>query len=252
MKMNTTLKRSLISLPVALGLGFTALTPASAQWSPISIDEQKVVNAELPRITYNNFDPYKANVTLKLQYESGGPTPGSAKQEDNIKAVPYNQNFSITIRGNSYQLKNIHWHVKSEHSLSVLIPNQSAMEQHMVFADSAGRSVVLASMMQIGSSQAATTVGNIVNAMPATTVATSYVYSVNLGSLLTQIGDRYDYNGSFTTYPHTENVQWIVFESPMRVSQATVDRFSSLLPNGSNNAPLNPVSPSTPIYHGKA
>ncbi|MBQ1442984.1 MAG: carbonic anhydrase family protein [Renibacterium sp.] len=252
MKMNTSIKRGALSLPIVLGLVFTALTPASAQWSPITIDEQKVVNTEVPAITYNNFDPYRANVTLKLQYESGGPTPGSEKQEDNIKAVPYNQNFSITMQGKPYQLKNIHWHVKSEHSLSVLNPSQSAMEQHMVFADAAGKSVVLASMMQIGNSQAATTVGNIVSAMPTAKVGTSYVYSVNLGSLLTQIGDRYDYTGSFTTYPHTENVQWIVFESPMKVSQATVDRLASLLPNGSNNAPLNPVSPSTTIYHGKA
>lgn len=247
MKMNTNIKRTFVSLLVALGMLFSGLAPAMAsQRSPISISESKVVQANLPAITFNNIDPYLNNSAFTLNY-----VRGVTKEEDNIQAIPANPSIGATVQGVFYKLQNMHWHVPSEHTLSVLSPQRSPMEQHMVFASAQGKTMVLASMLQVGASQTSATLSRIVDAMPIASQGVSGIGYVQLGALLNTTGDRYNYTGSLTTSPYTGNVQWVVYESPLKVSQSTIDKLASLLPLGNNSAPTNPVEPSTTIYHGK-
>jgi len=61
-------------------------------------------------------------------------------------------------------------------------------------------------------------------------------------------GDFYSYEGGFTTpdVGCAPVVKWLVFTSPMDMSQAQVNAFRALVPSPGNNRPIQAVSP--PIY----
>eukprot|EP00929_Paragymnodinium_shiwhaense_P012612 TRINITY_DN119_c0_g1_i2.p1 TRINITY_DN119_c0_g1~~TRINITY_DN119_c0_g1_i2.p1 ORF type:complete len:353 (+),score=53.22 TRINITY_DN119_c0_g1_i2:418-1476(+) len=82
----------------------------------------------------------------------------------------------------------------------------------------------------------------------------SYVFPVLAGSSSTEIRNIrlddeltpaaalgfYAYEGSLTTPPCTETVQWIVFKNHLTVGQPQVDEFHKLFPHPENNRPLQP------------
>jgi len=59
-------------------------------------------------------------------------------------------------------------------------------------------------------------------------------------SLLPVSTNYFNYNGSLTTPPCSEIVEWIVMETPLEASQAQLDAFSSILHN--NFRPVQPIS----------
>lgn len=174
------------------------------------------------------------------------------EREARLSATPYyNAGYSISVQGVCYKLDNIHWHTKAEHVLNAVSLSRPPMEQHMVFKGPGYRTIVLASMMSIGKSQMASTVGRLIGS-GNTSGYPSYVYNVNLGSLINPVVDRYQYVGSSTTWPHSNNVTWIVSKSPMLVSQTTVNQDQSMLPLGVDNKPLNLRDFNVPIFHSKS
>ncbi|MDN5667694.1 MAG: carbonic anhydrase family protein [Renibacterium salmoninarum] len=251
--MKLSIKRVAATVAVSTGLLFISTAPAFAQYSPITIDERDTQLTQLAPIIYNNFSTTGKNIPMTVTYSSGSPEAGQeGPSEAGVRAVPYyNTNYSITMQGITYKLDNVHWHTKSEHILTTVSPSKLPMEQHMVFKGPGYRDVVLSSLMEIGNSQTATNVEKIISAASTSSSAPTYAYNVNLNSLINPSTDRYQYTGSATTWPHSNNVTWIISKSPLRVQQSTVDKYQSMLPLGDDGKPVNSRDFTTPIFHSK-
>ena len=248
MKFNV--KRLVISSLVVAGLAFAGMSPAAAQSSPIRIEDSKAIPANLPKISYNGVDLYKANVSLTLTYKYGGGSPGADKSEDTIEAKPTTAGISISMDSVVYSLDNITWRTPAEHSLSIFDKENPLLVQQMQFRGPDGKLVVFSTTFLAGKSQSSVTLANIFNNMPVPGASPTTLYNVSLGSLLVTEGLRYDYVGSLTSSPQAQNVKWVVFKKSLKVDPSTVEKFQSLLPYGANGAALEKQLPSTVVYTG--
>lgn len=132
--------------------------------------------------------------------------------------------------GPKYGLKQFHFHHPSEHKLD---GGAFPLEAHFVHANAnaAGdRLTVVGVFFKLG--PANPLIGDIWANMPKTPGskdAPSVTVDPNL--LLPGNPARYHYEGSLTTPPCTENVEWHVFRDAVTASEAQFNEFASLFPN---------------------
>jgi carbonic anhydrase len=63
---------------------------------------------------------------------------------------------------------------------------------------------------------------------------TKLVRGFDLTTLLTEDLGSFRYQGSLTTPPFTEGVQWVVLDETLEVSQGQVEAFLDLFPDGNS------------------
>eukprot|EP01038_Epipyxis_sp_PR26KG_P005530 gene5530-7646_t len=136
-------------------------------------------------------------------------------------------NFNLTFRGIHYTLHQLHFHSPSEH---LLFGQQSDAEVHLVHRT---QSKVENSVLVIGirfevdasvqnnsllNSLWIQGTDNIIHGLPVH-VDSSYVAINPYDELIPQTNQAYyNYNGSFTTPPCSEIVEWVVFEEILIIS----------------------------------
>ncbi len=124
-----------------------------------------------------------------------------------------------------YELVQFHFHTPSEHEID---GESVACEVHFVHKDAHGRFAVLA--VFIDESDASRGPRNLEQA-------------VAMKSLLPASTTHYAYDGSLTTPPYTEGVQWIVLTDRVSFHSDWVDAFRDRY--GANNRPIQPLSDRT-------
>lgn len=128
---------------------------------------------------------------------------------------------SITYGGRRYELKEFHFHTPSEH---VIGGEHAAAEVHFVNEDADGRIVVVA--LFVDESDVALGPRRVDQAMP-------------MKNLLPESIVHYAYDGSLTTSPYTEGVQWIVFSDRATLNPDWVTAFRDQY--GANNRDVQPL-----------
>jgi carbonic anhydrase len=132
---------------------------------------------------------------------------------------------ALKFSGRNYELTQFHFHHPSEH---LIRSERFAMEAHFVHAD--GNDVaVIGVFMTPGRSNA--TFNRIVSTMPTSEgppPPADPTIDPNL-FLPTQRG-YYRYEGSLTTPPCSETVDWLVFSEAVEVAQTDIERFARLYP----------------------
>ena len=63
--------------------------------------------------------------------------------------------------------------------------------------------------------------------------------NISIRELLPTDTHHFTYNGSLTTPPCTEGIQWIVLKEPMHVAQQDINRFVGII--GHNARPIQPL-----------
>lgn len=196
-----------------------ALCATGKNQSPIDITN--TLDADTPTITVN----YVANGNEVLH-------------NGHTIQVNFAAGSSITLRGNTYQLKQFHFHTPSEN----LIDGKSyPLEGHLVHADDKGNLAVIGVMFNVGEVNPVLTAAwqNMPNkADTKNTIATP----VNALGLLPNNQDYYRFNGSLTTPPCSEGVTWIVMKDAMTASQAQINQFVGAMGHTANNRPVQPVN----------
>jgi len=141
------------------------------------------------------------------------------------------------LRGNTYQLKQFHFHSPSEN----LIDGKSyPLEGHLVHSDDKGNLAVIGVMFNVGEANPVLSAAWAV--MPEKADGKNPLSApVNAAGLLPSDQDYYRFNGSLTTPPCSEGVTWIVMKQAMTASQAQIDQFSKLMGHP-NNRPVQPVN----------
>lgn len=120
------------------------------------------------------------------------------------------------------------------------------MEAHLVHADEQGNLAVVAVMMTEGEANEA--LQTAWEAIPMEAGEQHELASlVSAEAMLPADREYYRFNGSLTTPPCTEGVQWLVMKSPVSVSQQQLQAFDDAMHHHPNNRPVQPVNARTVI-----
>lgn len=138
-----------------------------------------------------------------------------------------------TLGGREYHLKSAHFHSPSEHTID---GKGFAAELHLVHADSSENLAVVGLLFELG--DASPVAQSILDAAPP--LGESSDARIPLPATLPPDLSYYRYDGSKTTPPCDEPVDWYVLRQSMTISQDQVDGLLSLS-SGPNNRPTQPI-----------
>ena len=140
----------------------------------------------------------------------------------------------LWIKGDRYELKQFHFHSPSEH----LVNGESLpMEVHLVHQNEDGDYAVIGLLFAEGARN------EILDQMPSFRLERGEDPSggepADINALIHDRRDYFLYNGSLTTPPCTEGVQWAVFKQPIAVAPEQIQHYHDLL-GFDNNRPIQP------------
>lgn len=239
----------LLTLALLAVFSLSALTPmrraaaqataptAGSEQTPIDIrDEDLTYDENLPALGFS----YETKVNLKVI------NTGSPGEFATVRAVvPDESTSELVISNVHYKLRQFHWHTPSEHELN---GEEFPMEMHLVHTytaeDGTQKFTVVGVWIKAGKENKE--LKKLFNALPAQPSQEVTASKFNLTRLLPESLESYRYDGSLTTPdPSTgifnEGVKWIVLAEPIEMSQAQIDAFKQLFPEGNSREvqPLN-------------
>ena len=179
-----------------------------SQQSPINI--AKFLQEDLPNLSF--------------QYK---PSPLEVENNGHTIQVNYAPASGFSTGDKSYNLSYIDFHTPSEHYLDGA---PYPMEAHLVHKALDGSIAHIAVMMKVGEHNPLVE-GIWLNA-PIETGATKTPSGVEISAadLLPVSKAYYKYEGSLTTPPCTEGVQWYVMKDPIEISEQQLKAFQALFP----------------------
>ncbi|WP_162052231.1 carbonic anhydrase [Pontibacter pamirensis] len=189
--------------------------------SPVNINTQEVIEAELSDIQY--------------EYE---PFPMKIVDNGHTVQVYGTENSFITVEGKRYQFMQFHFHYPSEHTID---GERYPLEMHLVHQEEGtGNLAVLAVFIEEGTTDNPflEKVFTQIPAQKEEEVQTEV--QLMLSDYIPPSQIHYTYIGSLTTPPCTVGVDWLVFREPIQASEEQIARFSALYAN--NARPVQPLN----------
>lgn len=228
-------RRALLQGAAAIA-GLTALSSSAAasatsagapHQSPIRITHGDTQPAHLPALHVHY--PHDATVTMKYIREDADQPDGCTVRgdEETVRAELPPGVGSLEMDGVTYGLVQFHWHTPSEHLLSA---RDYPIEMHFVHQDDAGHTLVVGVWVRPGPTNP--TLGHLYDHLVSECTAADRVGHIDVGALLPRRHTSYRYDGSLTTAPYTEGVQWVMLTDPITASPWQIDRFRSMFPTG--------------------
>lgn len=133
---------------------------------------------------------------------------------------------TLKVGDRSFTLTQFHFHHPSEHLVN---GKAFAMEAHFVHAAEEGGLAVLGVLMTPGRSNAV--FGKIISTMPlAEGPPIPADQAIDPNGLLPAARAYYRYEGSLTTPPCSETVNWLVLSQTIEVAETDIGRFAKLYP----------------------
>jgi carbonic anhydrase len=172
-----------------------------------------------------NYEMAKGPMQLKIHYADSTHIHDVV---NNGHSIQYNfeKGDYITIENERYDLKQFHFHEPAEHLIEGI---RYPMVLHLVHLSSAGKYTVIAVMAKEGKgSEPFDFLEKYLPVNVDDTVAIDLAFDMNLN--LPKVKSYFAYNGSLTTPPCTENVQWFIFKEPITVSLEQVEALRKLMP----------------------
>ena len=192
--------------------------------------EQSPINIELSEAETN-----KTIEEVNIQYE---PTTFSVINNGHtIQANTASVTNKIILDETEYQLVQFHFHTPSEHRFN---GQPYEMELHLVHQNESGELAVLGLMIQEGNMNEYLQPVWAALQEEITEEDISLSEPVQLQTLLPKDQTFLHYNGSLTTPPCTEEVEWIILEQPIELSQEQIQVFQQIFPD--NHRPIQPLN----------
>ena len=138
---------------------------------------------------------------------------------------------TMTVGGKTYRLLQFHVHQPAEHLLD---GRRFPLEIHFVHAGPDGILGVLGVFAETGEASAP-----LQAVLDGLTSPTGDRPELDPNGFLPEKRDFFRYEGSLTTPPCSETVDWVVLNDPITVSQAQVDAFERIHPG--NTRPVQPL-----------
>lgn len=195
---------------------FEACARGAAQ-SPVDI--RKTVREALPE--------------LDFQYAPGAPTLVNNGHTVQVNMPPGSK---LVVGGKAMELLQFHFHTPSEEAIG---GKRAAMVAHFVHKDEEGRLGVVATLIQPGKTNAAW--APIFAHLPRTgEQVTVDGLTLDASALLPAKKGYYSFDGSLTTPPCSEGVQWMVLKEPVKLGVQQIKAFRQLY--NANARPLQPLN----------
>lgn len=192
--------------------------------SPVNIEVTKATDKDLPALNLN----YLASKAVVV---NNGHT---------IQTNLTDENSTLTIDGKTYTLKQFHFHAPSENTIN---SKSFPLEGHFVHIAKDGSIAVVAVLYEIGDANAE--LAPVWAKMPTAAGEEAKLKDTfNPATLVSPKQSYYNFEGSLTTPPCTEGVDWIVLKAYGHVSQDQVDQFSKAV-GVKNNRPVQPLNERT-------
>lgn len=180
-----------------------AVCSAGSQQSPVNITD--AIEADLPVI------------------EVGWDTGGTMVNNGHTIQINVPEGGFMKRGGRTYDLLQYHFHSPSEHLVN---GTAHAMELHFVHRDAAtGKLGVLGVFLEPGAGNAA--FASLASAFPAEVGGEASV-TVDPTDLLPPSREYWTYEGSLTTPPCSEIVDWMVLKQPLEVAAGDIDTYRTL------------------------
>lgn len=142
----------------------------------------------------------------------------------------------LELDGQYYELLQFHMHAPGEHTID---GREFQAEMHFVHRGVEGDIAVVAVMVKKGTKNEA--YAAVMQLLPAEEDLEIEIEDpADIGTLLPEARTAYRYEGSLTTPPCTEGVQWVVMTEPVGLSIAQLEPFLEILEG--NNRPLQPLN----------
>ena len=151
----------------------------------------------------------------------------SVKNNGHTIQVNFEPGSVLSVGGTSYKLMHGHFHTPSEHYLDGA---PYPMELHFVHQADDGTLGVVGVMMKAGEHNPV--IEGIWQNAPIQSGGEKTIESVQISAadLLPASKEYYKYEGSLTTPPCTEGVQWHVLKDPIEISELQLKAFQALFP----------------------
>lgn len=168
--------------------------------------------------------PIKARLpALKIDWRKGADSIVNNGHTIQINTAP---GSTLKLGPDSFTLLQFHFHHPSEHTVA---GKRYPMEAHFVHRNAAGGLAVIGALMTAGKSNAV--FKKIVATMPAHQGApVKAAAGIDPNKLLPANRAYYRYEGSLTTPPCSEVVNWLLLRAPTEVAKADIDAFAKLYP----------------------
>lgn len=132
---------------------------------------------------------------------------------------------TLATGGQKFTLTQFHFHTPSEHAVD---GRRTAMEAHFVHTQPSGRIAVVGVLMVAGRRLPA--FADIMRAAPREEGQTRLRAALDPNTFLPLTRGLYRYEGSLTTPPCSEVVDWYVLDMPIQVAATDIDAFRSRFP----------------------
>ena len=137
--------------------------------------------------------------------------------------------------GHAYQLTSAHFHTPSEHHIDGV---SYVAELHLVHTDDRGNVAVVGQLFELGS--ASSLVQAILDSVPEMSDGIVEGSGIAAQGFLPRHSSHFRYDGSLTTPPCDEPVDWYVSHRPRTIAAIQVSTLEQLH-GGPNNRPIQPI-----------
>lgn len=191
--------------------------------SPIDIVTKNTVKTSLPEIGFNH-EAFPIKVvdnghTVQINASKGG----------------------ITYNGETYALRQFHFHADSEHTIDGA---KKPMEVHFVHQHPTNNTLVVLGVMVRGGGAENAEFAKYLKAFPTQKNAEqTLTETINPTAMFPTSKKYYNYTGSLTTPPCSQGLNWVVFKDELTVSDAQIEAFKKAYSH--NARPVQPVGSRT-------
>lgn len=170
---------------------------------------------------------------IKLNY---GKVAGGFINNGHTLQVNFPKGNFANLAGHRYELAQMHFHAPSEHTID---GKHFDMEAHFVHKDEKGNLAVIGVLIEKAHTDHPA-LAKIWNELPHEVNATPIeTESINPKELMPKDFAYYHYQGSLTTPPCSEGVEWYVLSSPVQLSEHQVEAFTKIVSH--NSRPVQPL-----------
>lgn len=165
--------------------------------------------------------------------------PADATVVDNGHTVQVNvpEAGTLELDGKTYAFAQFHFHAPSEHTVE---GDHWPMEWHFVHKAEDGSLAVLGVLVEEGPAWPAFDI--VIDSLPLEKNVEDKVYGqVDIAAFLPELTAAYRYDGSLTTPPCSEGVEWSVLQGSITMSTEQMEAFTSRFTEA-NNRPVQPIN----------
>ena len=202
-------------------------------WAALSEEYATCANGEQQSpIDISGYVTAETDRPISFSYVSNAK---AVRNDGKFVHVEYPPGNILTVGQQTFTLESAHFHSPSEHRIDGV---SFAAELHLVHVDADGNLAVVGLLFTLG--EPSPVVQEVLDAAPPAGKTSSEGFAINSGGFAPEELGYYRYDGSKTTPPCDEPVDWYVMREPRPISAEQVNGLLALS-GGPNNRPVQPT-----------